>query len=882
MRPKITLDWLNKDVGPIGLHYFQNDVFKHLYGTYPKPNDIEFGMAPSLVARSECELFGVSAPRFAVRARLKDGSFANLRRLGFLQTVLRGWAAVNLQGEQDGIKPDVEVIKKKLSPADLLIAEERIIADSFFVPSESRRAKFHIICTTISTAYGECLDGSDPEGVPFVQHMRLGGGLCAQAVCLAAGILMHKYASEVVGVSEITARATANQISNSCWLRIGGLNAPNIAVYLKQVDLGGAIQKLPNCYETQPSVAEEVIQLALRAYVLSNCPVIALTDTRFMEAPYSRLGIIAPSDKRRRGHCVLIVGCARSDPSAFLMNDPAQLPFMEISCQEIISARPEKRREGREVKQLGSKQDAFTCIPVTPGIVRVPLLDATLPKPGFGLYTVDYRLRTEKELRAGLPAQIDEMYAQSLSEKTRFLLLPPHGDDWSHLAEHLPDSEQVIEKIRQAREAGEIKSWVWLQIREDRIVVWNATNGPCRSMFHALRLILGVLYRNDNAQWGFESNADPVEKDLQDEPSVDRLCVKPPSDSGLLALTIPRTKLMPSIISSIQCVPLSTSLREARLCWPPDVPRHCDAYLLMQTEKYLTGTTAASFMAANVSNQSCIQAVANHIASECKQTGFTLCAFASFIPTLTFSPNTIAAREARDALCFMYRVAMSVQNVDCGRVHAIEVVCGSRVNGLFPAIDMRNEAQHPYISKRIRAAALESDAVASSNIVHNLEIVAKSLRHELDLEYGPVFALELEPGPLFAIRDWDTLQSIAANLPEERLFGFNLDIAHWALAKIDAKKVETEEKVFNRIVHAHLSGWYHDGAHFGDLPPLLLNEPHSFFPWLDLLYRRLNSNKLPRFSGHIALELEACRSEDWTQRGILDMIKLLDLYSQLA
>ena len=64
--------------------YLPGDNSKKLalfeYWLYGRVSEIDPRLAPSIIARSEAELLGISSPRFAIRVHLQQGSFANIRR----------------------------------------------------------------------------------------------------------------------------------------------------------------------------------------------------------------------------------------------------------------------------------------------------------------------------------------------------------------------------------------------------------------------------------------------------------------------------------------------------------------------------------------------------------------------------------------------------------------------------------------------------------------------------------------------------------------------------------------------------------------------------------------------------------------------------------
>jgi len=152
----------------------------------------------------------------------------------------------------------------------------------------------------------------------------------------------------------------------------------------------------------------------------------------------------------------------------------------------------------------------------------------------------------------------------------------------------------------------------------------------------------------------------------------------------------------------------------------------------------------------------------------------------------------------------------------------------------------------------------------------------------LPIDKYPVrLALELEPGPYFVLPDEAALRQIAGRLKGDRVLhsrvGFNLDIAHWRLAKVPVPS-DSDTTLKERVVHAHLSG-HHRRAHFGDIPPLDLNAASDFDPWLDLLEGIALSTQAreasPGFSGYVSLEAEAAKNVEIVQQSVRQLVALL-------
>jgi len=173
--------------------------------------DMRIRTAPSIITRSEAELFGISIPRFAYRATLTDPDgvtslgFVNLRRVNSFRMAI---------GERLELSRDDEFLTQfhRRCPC---------IADALLLPPAHLSNEFDIITTDLSHAYAE---SCATAGVPFVTHFPVGGGMCAQAVCFQANALCHQFAAGVFGVAEIT---TLSSVDDT-FLDFSGLTSNNI------------------------------------------------------------------------------------------------------------------------------------------------------------------------------------------------------------------------------------------------------------------------------------------------------------------------------------------------------------------------------------------------------------------------------------------------------------------------------------------------------------------------------------------------------------------------------------------------------------------------------------------------------------------------------
>jgi hypothetical protein len=192
----------------------------------------ETRFAPSIVCRSEAELFAVSMPRFALRVRLPNSSFANLRRLGSLCGQLEAWL---IHSRWRWIHSLYALIAGEPSR---VLANARCVADAFLLPPSRISDHFITISAPLAKAYGEC-EANHPEtnGTIYARHIKAGGGMCAQASCLMAAALLPQYAKAVHGVAEITALARDRLVENTR-ISLSGLYPSEMQRYFRRAEVG--------------------------------------------------------------------------------------------------------------------------------------------------------------------------------------------------------------------------------------------------------------------------------------------------------------------------------------------------------------------------------------------------------------------------------------------------------------------------------------------------------------------------------------------------------------------------------------------------------------------------------------------------------------------
>ncbi len=345
------------------------------------PSELISRYASSLWARGECELFGVSIPRFQGRVYLTPelDSFVDVRRLATLKENAGHWLS---RGDyQDSKVAQLGQILEGSSP----------IAGGL-IRSPGRLGEYHLLEVNVGEAFGE----QPAWGIPFLKHMQLGGGMCSQICLLMASILMSKHATRIDSVADITLRARGFYAPGKKGeLAIGGLDDTEMVASLPEGLTGwteSCALKEPVDYQIWCPGAHGQLVTRLRAYTLSNVPVILLVDLGKMaglkithpdQSVFSTQGKLFPVDfqnriqkahandvkegngLRQRRHAVLLGGCQLAKPTnaqasagaKFIIHDPATYPHLICTAEQLFDARTQEERKQSDAKEASEVFD---------------------------------------------------------------------------------------------------------------------------------------------------------------------------------------------------------------------------------------------------------------------------------------------------------------------------------------------------------------------------------------------------------------------------------------------------------------------------------------------------------------------------------------------
>ncbi len=500
-----------------------------------RPSEPQPRIAPSIVTRSEAELFGVSWPRFAIRVGLGEGFFINTRRVASLCSQVEHWQ------QKPSLWNDILNLfsaSSRQHPAHIL-RFSRAIADAVLnIPH--RLKEYDIITAPLGKASGECHpDSPDTFGTVYARHIRAGGGLCAQAACFMATALLPCYARAVHGVAEVTALAR-NQGKFLDEMNLSGLTPTELQSYFQQKELGlyatwqvptiGGDVDLSNLggdILISSSVSEELC-LGLESYVGSGFPVIYAVDVGRMAGVPHPVGIYppphfvsaSPNVRHRRtqdplvthlapksnfqsifskngldhfhktqfkpgksyAHAVVVLGMQKSPPwrkdREFIFHDPLNFPYMRATACDLLLCGPYSPGSGSVV--FG----AF--LPVVPARVKMPMLASCMPTT-ISISTLGL-LDICQAVQSGLTDTPAEIPAEALPQNSRemtFRLVhwcKNRFEPWlyrlpSEVRNSLPDSllDSIQQKLLATKQSDQ---WLWIQWSQQSIWLWKAEMPP--------------------------------------------------------------------------------------------------------------------------------------------------------------------------------------------------------------------------------------------------------------------------------------------------------------------------------------------------------------------------------------------------------------------
>jgi hypothetical protein len=443
--------------------------------------------APSIILRSEAELFGVSSPRFAVRLFLNEKSFVNCRRRRQLagEILLCHGERLLSEGLPAGLEDDNWIADSLLEP-----------------PLDLRREGFRFLTVDLSAAYGE---RESFDGVPFVTFIRH-GGLCAQASCFMVMAVLHGLVYPIGGVADVTVLAKREQLAAGISREDLGLN-PEQIVNLFQNDLDGLTSHFEVAgYPRHEAFPTDVtnVDLALKSYLSSGFPVIALVSLSRMfgyqqihgataepiliaredrwefglrnQIPFRGFRPNGREEETKEPHMVVVVGWNPASDE-FILNDPATYPFIPVKARQLVDAR-QYLPDAIDGELKEDDLAGFGMLTFAPQAVRLPLLRFSNPRGDGeqdelpGLFALAQHVQSAPDVASplGLKYGFDHRVSRpmrlvGINPRTATLgVLAEEADDQAAArlaATNLPANWYWVQYIPEADEAKKTSSSLW-------------------------------------------------------------------------------------------------------------------------------------------------------------------------------------------------------------------------------------------------------------------------------------------------------------------------------------------------------------------------------------------------------------------------------------
>jgi hypothetical protein len=931
---------------------------------------IQFRYAPSIVVRGEAELFGISSPRFALRGYLPPHGFVNARRLrSFADSASAAYRkssrVPHLPRKMASKKIDWNELAKEIVESAVCVADSLL-----HLPQRLHKKGYHALRCELGRAYGEgrriwgtpflqhtplggglCAQAACFMVIALHQQTVKSVYGIAELTALARGNaepylelggLDTQSVTELFNLPQIGLQAYHQSIAKAelddlprefAKAALRGYLMSQIPLIVP-VDAGRMLGDLPE--HSPPSVAENnklpfcpTCKFATVTPGNPPCPVWKARHPYCTKKP----GEPCPLKPCKQYHAVVLVGCHTTNQDQYLLNDPLTYPFLEASFDDLCLIRCYHEAVPDEDLPNGP-QRPLEFISATPPAIKLPLLNVPLDeshRPGLMISAhaiqTDWRPRppdfrvpryASAEYRPGELRLIDFSLSKRQLKARLRPFCPPKAIEplVNEVGRSLPKRWYWVQYLDFPDHDGQTAASLWL---------WNAECEPEVDGEAWKRYLVAVFTQTAaaDATWTrvFPAVAPP---DPDPDPDQDQ---DPPTSA---ATKFP-APLTPSLLSSFCThgaswwkLPLCP-YQEQHYEHGPRIP--ADVYLMMEPEVHrwtrelsyphqgrlgLTSLrwnlwpprSAVEFLAKLSPAETAM--VAERLAVNFPVATNPIVAFASFLPELARSPSSRQGKLGVAAIRTLIRLAWLLRRKHHHPTEIIELVSGSRIEGLGAAIHReppRTKAARikvwladqcdqlrAVLPKRLRwenaglpkryFVGLLSEGRAWSRVLDNLHAALEGWNRE---QKQIRLALELEPGPYFLLQDWRSVRRFARMLLDEPQIapwvGFNVDVSHWRLAKIkphyiDPDDVETDKAVHQRVYHAHISG-HHRCAHFGDAGLLDLNSEDDFAPWLERLSKICARSNGPqsahKFRGYVGMEYEAAKRCHMVQQSFADL-----------
>lgn len=851
---------------------------RNRFENWPPAHNFDARYAASAWARGECELFGVSLPRFHGRVYLSDNqtSFLDVRRIRLLSENPVAWYD---KGPRDFDVPGKKTLQETLASGAYVSA----IAGGL-LERPARLADFHLIEADLGLAFGE----KNFWGMPYLKHMRLGGGMCSQVCVMMAALLMWRYAKSIGGVADITLKARQMRDgTQSGSMKIGGLSQPEIIDSLPEglqgwVELGKRVTDLSPDLPSRTTLPGPLgrLKTVLRSYVLSNIPVILCVDLDKLagvkkdtqddilniqghDLPHMFRDMLQSEGKTGSRHAVILGGCDlvcdRIEKTAydFIIHDPATVSHLRCSIEQIFEARTEY-----------PGLDDLMFIPIVPDTVNMSL---GLRENGW-LSLLDHAIDERDLGRKDEPPYITSEYRlanfQDL-ERTS-----------NHRAETVLQGTMSSNSIQQVTDWGRENGlkWCWIEIQYlgtgkiHEIVVWNAEQRE------------GAV----NELKSFSPGNDPFEfsqRIPQDRHVTVHAAPAPPVNTDQFPVT-------PALISSFctgtfdQCADVYRSLPSS-----VGVDLYCFMHHALKkfydenvkldkalqsiwstyagTSEFTHPTAFLEFLNPNIDDKGEAERrrpILERLRDDILRafSGRKIVALSTYFPQITNKRkgDRNAAKSALVTVGWIARELILNNHPIC----SIEVVAGTRVEGLLPIAETGTEETIGYEARMIsRAQGLERFSAELTDLLNEMnKFWPDDHRRCCD---KPRVVLEFEPGDMYLaeasqLRQNSSGQVLSMLSEISKQTGWsvqiNLDTAHAQLGGLELSDLSVLAKHIGYTHYAHTF----PRSHASDVTANCFSESKQFVD-------KALTEILPFFSnGAISAELEVCVSRELLQDGV--------------
>ncbi len=897
-------------------------------------------LAPSIALRGE-QLFNLDIPRFAVRVYLsQDGSFVNLRRMVEMTSRLNGEQWIRLEHHSDSSltvyvdrnrnatfrqHPDPPSLKNILTRFN---HPDNVVADCVLIPKQSLNDEFEIVLSELGWVYGE---SRSIMGVSYVRAVKgFSGGACAQAACFMAATMMHEYlrpasiaartGGSVHGLAEITAliHSQMAKASHPSVICLKGLSIGAISEYFALT--GRTLFQYAfsrEIFDAAGNLLADQARLALdilRVHISSGfCPILAVAQAE-------EDGGVLPD---KVNHAVLAIGISKIVGSSgrrerLLVNDPSRHPFDTWDIQDF-----------RERAFRPDSTPIAVC--ALPFEVRIPLTTATIYRFEETADRVNNAIGVGIFEIACLYSNVDESCAAPSVSDFRLVQLhisrPTRGQESINAISKAADSLFGKHPAIRSRwtTCGQLRQfegkWCWLQLLRSPagapigFRVWDAeltaprglVPDDCAALTN--RIIASATIHDPPGMYATSEVSRPRSLHHSHSISIERAVwgssdrLVSQTDRALAQLNRERRQefrdllLKPSLITSCSATRLGIVLNPDN--WPQLLSR-IELYAFMHCDDELFGYDTAKLKVGELPSVAklfsdiyrsqvrdadrWLRNLARRILAYAETANAQIGSVATHLPQL-FSTNLERFSEAENALLAIARLTRFLPEKH--RFRTMVLSAGNIVHGLFLGQEEGDDED-------IILARLRPRRFARQLILKRLtSLCERADRDGVDRNFS--FALELEPGPLFSISCYKDMHEMAKaielsqNSSLKRRVGFNVDIAHCAIAGIDPDVLFADSMISNRICNFHVSD--QGSAHFGDAPlgECMFCEEHSdktrpsdlLTRWIEHAVKyaaKRQSGSMPAspsFSGSIAIELEAALHPEQAQASAEALCQLL-------